>query len=122
MKKFALLLSVVLVPGLTLANEAKTAKPAEKAPAATKAAPAVEKTHDVAAEIVSVDGVKKTVTIKGEKDNMTAPVDEKAWTSVKDLKAGQKVTLICRDNEKGEHLGVSGVKAEAKAPAAPEKK
>jgi hypothetical protein len=47
-------------------------------------------------------------------------VDAKAVASVKDLKAGQKVTLTCRDNEKGEHEAVTGVKP-AKT-AAPEKK
>lgn len=120
MKKFALLLSLVLVAGAAYANETKTAKPAEKAPAAKAA---VAKTHEVNAEVVSVDATAKTITIKGEKDNMTVPVvDEKALAAVKDLKAGQKVTLICRDNEKGEHVGVAGVKAEAKAPVAPEKK
>ncbi len=46
------------------------------------------------------------------------PVDEKALASVKDLKAGQKVTILCRDNAKGEHVAVAGVKADAKAPAA----
>ena len=117
MKKAALLLSLVLVPGLALAQT--TAAPATK-PAAEKAAPATMKTHEVAAEVVSVDAVAKTITIKGEKDNKTVPVDEKALASVKELKAGQKVTLICRDNEKGEHMGVAGVKAEA--PAAPVKK
>jgi hypothetical protein len=33
-----------------------------------------------------------------------------AKVSVKDLKAGEKVTLLCRDNGKGEHQAVTGVK------------
>jgi hypothetical protein len=37
-------------------------------------------------------------------------VDAKAVASVKELKAGDKVTLICRDNEKGELQAVAGVK------------
>lgn len=123
MKKFALLLSFVFVAGLAYAQEAKKAepaKPAEKAEAAKPAekAPAA-KTHEVAAEVVSFDATAKTLTIKGEKENKTVPVDEKALASVKALKAGEKATLICRDNEKGEHVAIAGVKA---APKAPEKK
>lgn len=122
MKKSLMFLSVVLVAGVAFAQEAT--KPAEKAPAAqttaTAAKPA-EKTHEVPAEIVSVDAMAKTVTIKADPANKTLPADEKAITALKD-KTGQKVTLLCRDNEKGEHVAVAGVKADAKAPATPEKK
>ena len=106
MKKFALLLALVFAAGIAVAQEKKAehAKPAGK-------------THEVSAEIVSVDAVAKTVTIKGDMENKTVPVDDKALAAVKDLKAGQKVTLICRDNEKGEHQAVAGVKAEAAKPA-----
>lgn len=114
MKKWTLLLSLVFLAGVAFAQEAKkpeAAKPAEKAAEVAKA-----KTHDVAAEVVSVDATAKTITIKGEKENKVVPVDEKALAAVKDLKTGQKVTLICRDNEKGEHQAVAGVKPEAKTP------
>ncbi len=125
MKKLALLLSLVVVAGMSYADEAKkadTAKPAAQTVAVKTAekaavAPATEKTHEVAAEIVSVDATAKTVTLKGEKTNMTVPVDEKALATVKELKAGQKATLLCRDNEKGEHVAVAGVKADVKADA-----
>jgi hypothetical protein len=123
MKKFALLLSLVFVAGVALAQEA--AKPAEKAAAPAKAeaaapakaaekAPAV-KTHEVTAEVVSVDAVKNTITLKGEKGNNTAPVEGKAQASLKSIKAGEKVTVTCRDNEKGEHQAVTEIKAATKA-------
>lgn len=105
MKKFALLLALVFAAGIAVAEEkkAEAAKPAGK-------------THEVSAEIVSVDAVAKTVTIKGDKENKTVPVEEKALADVKNLKAGQKVTLICLDDEFGGHKAVAGVKAEAAKP------
>lgn len=105
MKKFALLLALVFAAGIAVAEEkkAEAAKPAGK-------------THEVSAEIVSVDPVAKTVTIKGEKENMTVPVEEKALAEVKNLKAGQKVTLLCQDDEKGMHKAVAGVKADVAKP------
>jgi hypothetical protein len=98
MKKFALLLAFVFAAGLAVAGDAA-------------------KTHEVSAEIVSVDPVAKTVTIKGDQGNKTVPVEEKAVAQVKDLKAGQKVTLICKDDEKGAHQAVAGVKVEAAKPS-----
>src|SRR5258708_16100133 len=96
MKKFALLLSLVFVAGVAFAQDA--AKPAEKAAAPAKAeaaapakaaekAPAV-KTHEVTAEVVSVDAVKNTITLKGEKGNNTAPVDGTPQTSLSTIQPG----------------------------------
>ena len=107
MKKLALLLALAVVAVPAMAQEKKEAKPAEK----TAAAPA--KTHEVTAEVVSVDATAKTITIKGEAGNKTVPVDEKAIAQVKELKAGQPATLICRDDEKGAHQAVAGVKVAA---------
>lgn len=115
MKKFALLLSVVFAAGLAVADEKKAATKTEtKSEAKADANKAVAgKTHEVEAEVVSIDAKAKTVTIKGEKENKTIPVlNEKALAS---LKVG-KATLICQDTEKGDHQGVTGVK-EAAAPA-----
>jgi hypothetical protein len=120
MRKLALLMTLAFVAGTAFAAQAPAAKPAEK-PAEKPAAAAEVKTHDVAVEIVSVDAVAKTVTIKGEKANATMPVDEKGLAAVKELKAGQKATLICLDDAKGMHKAVVGVNAEAKPPV-PEKK
>jgi hypothetical protein len=116
MKKFALLLSLIFVAGVALAQEpAKPTAPAKPAPAkaATKA-PAV-KTHDVTTEVVSIDSVKHTITLKGENENTTAPVEGKALTHLKSIKAGEKVTVTCRDNEKGEHQAVTEIKPATKA-------
>ena len=131
MKKFALLLSFVFVTGVAVAEEAKkpeAAKTPEKAAAAKveakseTAKPMVEKgkTHLVTAEVVSVDAEKNTITIKGEKENKTAPVDAKAAAALKTVKAGDTVTLTCWDNAKGEHEKVIAI-APAKA-VAPVKK
>jgi hypothetical protein len=125
MKKLALLLSFVSVASFAGAQDAAkpaaaatvetASKPAAKAEKAEKAAlqPA-GKTHEVAAEAVSVDVDKKTLTIKGEKENTTVPVDEKAVASLKDVKAGDKLTLTCWDDAKGVHQKVTAI---AKAPA-----
>jgi len=113
MKKLAWLLACVLVAAVATAGEKGEKKAGEHAGAAAKAEKAYGthgKTHEVSAEIVSVDAVAKTVTIKGEKENKTVPVDEKAVASIKNLKPGQKVTLVCRDNDKGEHEVVTAVK------------
>ena len=132
MKKFALLLSLVFVAGVAVADEAKkpeAPKAPEKAVAAkteakadakadVKAAVEKGKTHEVTAEVVSVDAEKSTITIKGEKENKTAPVDAKAAGALKTVKAGDKVTLTCWDNAKGEHVKVIAIApAKAAAPA-----
>jgi hypothetical protein len=115
MKKLAMVLSLALAAGLSYAGE--TAK------ADTKAAmkPA---THEVQAEIVSVDAEKKTVTLKTEKGESKAPLEGKALARISELKPGQKITAVCRDNETGEHQAVTEIKepAAAKAPASTETK
>lgn len=128
MKKSVLLLSLVLVAGVAGADQAKKSEtPAKAAAAKTEAKaeaakPVAEagKTHEVAAEVVSADTAKSTITIKGEKENVTTPVDAKAAHALKSVKAGDKVTLTCWDNAKGEHVKVVAI-APAKV-AAPEKK
>lgn len=123
MKKFALLLSFVFAAGVAVAHEATKAD-AAKAPAAaeskataathTHAAKAALKTHKVEAEVVSTDLAAKTITIKGEGENKTAPVQGKAVSALKRVKPGETWTLTCRDNEKGEHQAVIAM---VKAPA-----
>ena len=104
MKKLAVLLSLSLVVVAT----APLAQAAAKAPAHSHAAMA-GKTHEVQAEVVSTDTAKSTLTIKGDKDNKTLPVDKKAMASLKAVKAGDKVTLTCWDNAKGEHVKITGI-------------
>ena len=129
MKKFALLLSLVFVAGVAVADEAKKPEapktPEQAAAAKTEAkaehAKAVAdkgKTHEVTAEVVSVDAEKNTITIKGDKENKTVPVDAKAAGALKTTKAGDKVSLTCWDNSKGEHEKVIAiVPAKVAAPA-----
>ena len=123
MKKLAMMFALIGIAGIASAQDAAPVTPAKDtkavAPAqATKveatAKAEAAKTHEVEAEIVSYDAAKKTLTIKGTPDNKTVPVEAKAVASVKNLKAGEKVTLLCHDNDKGEHEGVAGVKPAAK--------
>lgn len=109
MKKFALLFSFAFVAGVAGAQEPAKAPAALKAEAKSEAKAAM-KNHDVQAEIVSVDVEKKTLTIKGETQNMTVPVEGKAVAALKNVKAGEKATLTCKDNDKGEHQAVVDIK------------
>ena len=123
MKKVALLLSFVFAAGVAVAHEAPKAE-AAKAPATaeakattathTHAAKSAMKTHKVEAEVVSTDLAARTITIKSEGENKTAPVEGKAVSALKNVKPGETWTLTCRDNEKGEHQAVIAM---AKAPA-----
>ena len=107
MKKLAVLLCAVFVVA-AVASAAQSTAPAKPA---TKSAPAM-KTHVVEAEVVSADATAKTLTIKGEKENKTVAVDASAVASLKSLKAGEKVKLTCRDNDKGEHQAVTHITVE----------
>jgi uncharacterized lipoprotein YajG len=115
MKKLAVLCSLLLVAAVasaqTATQQTEPAKPAK---------PAVMKTHVVEAEVVSTDAMAKTLTIKGEKENKVLKVDAAAVAQLKDLKAGEKVKLTCRDNEKGEHEAITKIAVE-KAPAPKQK-
>jgi Cu/Ag efflux protein CusF len=69
------------------------------------------KTHDMTAEVVSVDMEAKTITIKNtDGTTMTAPVMGQAVGQLKDVKTGQKVSLTCKDKENGDHEGVTAIK------------
>ena len=68
---------------------------------------AAGKTHQVKATVVAIDTEHNQITIKDEKgEEKTAPVMDKAIEELKTLKAGDKVTLTCHDNDKGEHEAV----------------
>ena len=71
------------------------------------------KAHDITAEVVSVDLAAAVITIKEEAaEKRTVPVLPSALEELKTVNAGDKVTLTCQDNEKGEHQGVSAIKPE----------
>lgn len=95
-KLVLVLVALVVVAGVALAGE-EGKKP---------------KGHKVAAEFVSADANAKTITIKDEKgETLTAPIlTDRALAFAKDLKAGEKIVMICRDKDDGSHEGVSGIK------------
>jgi Cu/Ag efflux protein CusF len=71
---------------------------------------AAVKTHDVTGTVVSVDIEAKKITFKDDSDtSLTLPVLDKAMESLKTVKAEDKVTLTCQDNEQGDHEGVSAI-------------
>ncbi len=115
MKKLAIVLSMLLVAAVasaqTTTQKTEPVKPAK---------PAAMKTHVVEAEVVSADAKAKTLTIKGDPDNKVLKVDAAATTHLMHLKAGEKVKLTCRDNEKGEHEAITKITVET-APAAAKK-
>ena len=70
-----------------------------------------DKSHDVTATVVSVDAAANTVTLKGaDGKTNTAPVEGDAMKGLGGLKAGEKVTVTCRDNDAGEHQAVTAIK------------
>ena len=112
MRKSIALLAIVLSASLAYAN-------GPKSPASPRAA--AVKTHVVSAEVVSADASAKTLTVKDEKGQTeTVPVLGKAVGGLGSLKAGERVSLTCQDNAKGEHTGIIAIKP-AK-PAAPKSK
>jgi hypothetical protein len=72
---------------------------------------AAAKSHDMTVEFVSFDAKAKTLTFKDDKGaTKTAPVMDTAMTSFTNVKAGDKVTITCADDEHGHHQGVSAAK------------
>jgi Cu/Ag efflux protein CusF len=103
MKKIALLITAALAVAPAFAAQAKSTKASHPAKAASTH-------HDVSAEVVSVDATAHTITLKTDKGEQTVPVEGKAQASLKNYKAGQHVTVTCRD-ENGEHKAVTAIKA-----------
>lgn len=122
MKKLALPVALVFAAASFAAAQApapEAAKPAETKPAETKpAATKPPKTHKVEAEIVAADVENKTVTFKTTAGEKSAPVGPLAMYRLKKIKAGDKVTLTCKDGATPEECAeVSFIKV-AEAPAA----
>ena len=98
MKKLRLLVALPVIVALAVAIPATALAGAGK-------------NHDMKAEVVSVDEKAKTITIKDENgENHTAPLLGKAVDEAKTVKAGDKITVTCKDNDKGEHEGVAAIK------------
>jgi hypothetical protein len=78
-----------------------------------------KKSHDMTVEFVSFDAKAKTVTFKDDKgETKTAPVMDSAMKAFDTVKAGDKVTITCADDEHGHHQGVSMAKPAKMAKAA----
>lgn len=104
MNKFAALFVLLLAASVAAVQSKPAAKPAGKV-------------HAVTTEFVSADVAAKTITLKDETGaNKTGPMEGKALAQVAKLKPGEKVTAMCRDNDKGEHQAIVSIKAAA-APA-----
>jgi len=100
MRKIALFVTALFLVSFALAQAGDA--PAKMA----------KKTHDMTVQIVSMDMDTKMMTVKDEKgEEHTAPVLGKAVEMMKMFKAGDKVMVTCQDNEKGEHEGVTAIKA-----------
>jgi Cu/Ag efflux protein CusF len=76
------------------------------------------KTHIVNTEVVKADVAAKQLTVKGPNNTeMTMPCKGKAVAELKSVKVGEKVDVVCQDNDKGEHQAVVGIKAAKPAKA-----
>src|SRR5215510_7195838 len=76
---------------------------------------AAAKTHKMDVEVVSVDAKGKMITVKDDKgESHTAPVMGAAVAELDKVKAGDKVTVTCEDDDKGNHKGVIAIKMAAK--------
>ena len=79
--------------------------------AAAEAMSGKMKTHDMMGTVVSIDAKAHNLTFKDEKgEEHTAPYMDAAVKQMSSFHAGDHVMLTCKDNDKGEHLGVSAIK------------
>lgn len=126
MKKLTMLFAMLFAASFAIAADSTTATTSDKPAAKSEAKAAVKTTtHDVTAEVVSADVTKKEITLKDDKgESHTAPVQGKAIASLKTVKAGEKVTVTCLD-ENGQHKAVTSIKpatADKKPASAPAEK
>jgi hypothetical protein len=102
--KFGVLaIASVLTCGVALAAPAPAASATSETSKTT--------THDMNVTVVSMDAKAHTMTVKDDAGKeLTAKCMGDAVKEMSSVKAGEKVTLTCKDNAKGEHLGVIAVK------------
>jgi uncharacterized protein involved in copper resistance len=99
----------VLAIASVLACGVALAAPAPAASATNEAAKTT--THDMTVTVVSMDAKAHTMTVKDDAGKeITAKCMDAAVKEMSSVKAGEKVTLTCKDNAKGEHLGVVAIK------------
>ena len=95
MKKLALSLALAIAAtGVAFAQA-----PAQPQAKPETAAKAPIKTYKVEAEVVNPDIEKKTLTYKQEGTEKTSPVGALAMYRLKRVKAGDKVTLTCKEGD-----------------------
>ena len=118
MNKLALSIAFISAASLAAAatQEPKTdtTKPPAAAtqPKSTTAHKAKPASHAVKGEVVSVDAEKNTISFKNDKgEDLTWPAEGTAQTSLKSLKAGEKVTITYRVNDKGEPQAATKIAA-----------
>lgn len=69
------------------------------------------KYHDVSATFVSADTKASTFTVKlDDGSTSTGKAEGEAVAMLAKLKAGDRVSVTCKDNEKGEHLSATAIK------------
>jgi hypothetical protein len=88
-RALVILLALSLATGVVLAQSAKS--------------------HDVTASVVKSDASAKTLTVKVDDKELTLPVEGDAVNQLKEIKAGDKVTLSCRDDESGAHKAITKI-------------
>jgi len=117
MKKLALSIAFISAAALAAAAQDPKTDTTKPAPTGTKpATPHHSKTaaphHAVKGEVVSVDAEKNTISFKNDKgEDVTWPAEGTAQTSLKSLKAGEKVTITYRVNDKGEPQAATKIAA-----------
>jgi hypothetical protein len=117
MKKLAMLVTFAMAAGVAFAQDPQPGQPAAKAPEKAYQADKAQK-NEVTGEVVALDTVKKTITFKSEMGvEKTLPAEGSAADTLKDLKTGDKVTISCAIDEKGQPKAATRISKSTKPPA-----
>jgi len=118
MKRLSLLLVLLLAAGVATAQAAPAGTTHHKSTASAKLKPIKAE-----GEVVSVDTTANTATVTVNGEQMTHPVKGKAAIAeLKQLKAGDKVSLTVMANAAGEHQYISAIRPSMGSTATAEKK
>ena len=118
MKKLAMLVSFALAAGVAFAQEPQPGQPAPKAPEKAYGQAEKAQKNEVTGEVVALDTVKKTITFKSDLGvEKTLPAEGAAADVLKDLKTGDKVTISCSVDERGEPKAATRISKTTKPPA-----